>query len=99
MPLKKLDRWLEAPAERRPVATSMATLDGYVAAIVAGPVSISPARRRRSPRTPACHHGFGNAVEAAYRRGDLFEKRRHLMNDWAQFSEGRRQLPGSHPIR
>jgi hypothetical protein len=28
-----------------------------------------------------------NAVEAAYRRGDLFEKRRHLINDWAAFCE------------
>ena len=33
----------------------------------------------------ALAHTIGNAVEAAYRRGDLFEKRRHLMNDWAQF--------------
>ena len=32
-------------------------------------------------------HAIGNAVEAAYRRGDLFEKRRHLMNDWAAFCE------------
>jgi hypothetical protein len=24
-------------------------------------------------------------VEAAYRRGDLFEKRRRLMNAWAEF--------------
>jgi integrase len=30
---------------------------------------------------------ISNAVEAAYRRGDLFEKRRHLMNDWAAFCE------------
>jgi integrase len=29
----------------------------------------------------ALAHTTGNAVEAAYRRGDLFEKRRHLMND------------------
>ena len=35
----------------------------------------------------ALAHTIGNAVEAAYRRGDLFEKRRHLMNDWAQFCE------------
>jgi hypothetical protein len=28
---------------------------------------------------------LGNAVEAAYRRGDLFEKRRALMNDWAHY--------------
>jgi integrase len=33
----------------------------------------------------ALAHTIGNAVEAAYRRGDLFEKRRYLMNDWAQF--------------
>src|SRR6476660_8334617 len=33
----------------------------------------------------ALAHTISNAVEAAYRRGDLFEKRRQLMNDWAQF--------------
>jgi uncharacterized protein len=42
MPLDELERWLQARAERRPVATNIATLDGYVAAIVAGPLSISP---------------------------------------------------------
>ena len=42
MPLDELERWLQARTERRPVATSIATLDDYVAAIVAGPVSISP---------------------------------------------------------
>src|SRR5580700_2120333 len=42
MSLAELERWLQARTERRPVATSIATLDGYVAAIVAGPVSISP---------------------------------------------------------
>ncbi len=33
----------------------------------------------------ALAHVIGNSVEAAYRRGDLFEKRRALMNDWAKF--------------
>src|SRR4029077_11122674 len=42
MSLVQLERWLRDRAERRPVATSMPVLDGYVAAIVAGPVSISP---------------------------------------------------------
>src|SRR6266481_311987 len=42
MSLAELERWLRDRAGRRPVATSIATLDGYVAAIVAGPVSISP---------------------------------------------------------
>jgi integrase len=31
----------------------------------------------------ALAHTIGNAVERAYRRGDLFEKRRRLMADWA----------------
>jgi integrase len=33
----------------------------------------------------ALAHAVGNAVEAAYRRGDLFEKRRRLMEDWAKY--------------
>ncbi|WP_420636173.1 hypothetical protein [Candidatus Palauibacter sp.] len=31
-----------------------------------------------------------NRVEAAYRRTDLSERRRRLMNDWAAYSGGRR---------
>lgn len=31
----------------------------------------------------ALAHTIGNKVEAAYRRGDLFEKRKLLMDDWA----------------
>jgi integrase len=33
----------------------------------------------------ALAHAVGSKVEAAYRRGDLFEKRRRLMADWATF--------------
>lgn len=33
----------------------------------------------------ALAHIVGNRVEAAYRRGDLFEKRRRLMADWATY--------------
>lgn len=33
----------------------------------------------------ALAHAIGDKVEAAYRRGDLFEKRRFMMADWAQF--------------
>jgi integrase len=36
-------------------------------------------------REMALAHAIGNDTEAAYRRGDLFEKRRQLMNDWAMF--------------
>lgn len=32
----------------------------------------------------ALAHMVGDKVEAAYRRGDLFEKRRRMMNDWAK---------------
>lgn len=36
----------------------------------------------------ALAHTIGNKVEAAYRRGDLFEKRQQMMADWAAFCCG-----------
>src|SRR4029079_2843708 len=33
----------------------------------------------------ALAHAISNGVEAAYRRGDLFEKRQRLMSEWAAF--------------
>lgn len=36
----------------------------------------------------ALAHTVGNKVEAAYRRGDLFAKRKQLMQDWAQYAMG-----------
>lgn len=33
----------------------------------------------------ALAHAIGSKVEAAYRRGDMFERRRKLMDEWAQF--------------
>ncbi len=35
----------------------------------------------------ALAHTVGDKVEAAYHRGDLFQKRRQLMEGWARFSE------------
>lgn len=35
----------------------------------------------------ALAHAISDEVEAAYRRGDLFEKRRRLMLDWAKYCE------------
>ena len=35
----------------------------------------------------ALAHAIPSAVEAAYRRGDLFEKRKALMDDWATYLE------------
>ena len=37
----------------------------------------------------ALAHTIGNKAEAAYRRGDLFDKRRKLMDAWAAFCEPR----------
>ncbi|WP_375157676.1 tyrosine-type recombinase/integrase [Bradyrhizobium sp. RDT46] len=49
----------------------------------------------------ALAHTVGNKVEAAYRRGDLFEKRRKLLNQWSQYCS--RLSAGEngsvHPIR
>jgi hypothetical protein len=38
----------------------------------------------------ALAHTIANKAEAAYRRGDIFEKRRKLMDAWAHYccSEG-----------
>lgn len=42
MPHDELDRWLRERTAPRPVANSIAMLDGYVTAIVAGPVTYEP---------------------------------------------------------
>jgi integrase len=44
----------------------------------------------------ALAHAIGDKVEAAYRRGDLFEKRRRMMNDWAAFCG--KVAPGSGEV-
>ena len=35
----------------------------------------------------ALAHGLPNATEAAYARGTMFDKRRHLMDDWARYCD------------
>jgi integrase len=37
----------------------------------------------------ALAHRISNAVEASYRRGDMVEKRRKMMSDWADFLTGK----------
>ena len=37
----------------------------------------------------ALAHKISNAVEASYRRGDMIEKRRRMMGDWADFIGGK----------
>jgi len=39
-------------------------------------------------REMALAHAVGDKVEAAYRRGDLFQKRRELAEAWAQYCDG-----------
>jgi integrase len=46
------------------------------------------AERTHLPREVAEHalaHSLPDKVEAAYRRGDLFDKRRQMMDAWAKF--------------
>ena len=48
----------------------------------------------------ALAHAIENKVERAYRRGDLFDKRRRLMDDWATYcSNGLGNGAGVTPIR
>jgi integrase len=47
----------------------------------------------------ALAHAISNGVEAAYRRGDLFDKRRRLMTDWARYCATERTANGATPIR
>jgi integrase len=45
----------------------------------------------------ALAHTIPSAVEAAYRRGDLFKKRRRLMNQWADYCGKSEKTPISSP--
>lgn len=47
----------------------------------------------------ALAHAVGDKVEAAYRRGDLFDKRRRLMDDWARYCAQRLTSAEATPIR
>lgn len=47
----------------------------------------------------ALAHTIGDKVEAAYRRGDLFEKRTRMMAEWARFCETTTAAASVVPIR
>ena len=47
----------------------------------------------------ALAHTVTNKVEAAYRRGDLFEKRRRLMDAWAAFCSAPKAAGKIVPMR
>jgi hypothetical protein len=43
-------------------------------------------------------HAVGDKVEAAYRRGDLLQKRFDLMNSWARFVLSAEQPGGNNVV-
>lgn len=47
----------------------------------------------------ALAHAIGNKVEAAYRRGDLFDKRTRMMEEWARFCDKPQVGASVVPIR
>ena len=47
----------------------------------------------------ALAHVVRNKVEAAYRRTDLFERRRRLMDDWAAYLADKSRDPEAEPAR
>ena len=47
----------------------------------------------------ALAHTLGDSVEAAYRRGDLMDKRRRLMEDWASYCDRPPTVGKVVPIR
>lgn len=60
------------------------------------------AERTNYPRDVAemaLAHTIGDKVEAAYRRGDLFEKRRRMMREWGKFAGKVEQLATVTPIK
>ncbi|MCT8159995.1 tyrosine-type recombinase/integrase [Pseudoruegeria sp. SHC-113] len=46
------------------------------------------ARVDRAVAEAALHHAYGDKVERAYARSDLFERRRDLMDAWGRFAAG-----------
>lgn len=44
-------------------------------------------------------HTEGDKVVAAYRRGDMFEKRRRLMNDWANFCDATAEKQSGNVVK
>jgi hypothetical protein len=46
----------------------------------------------------ALAHAIGDKTEEAYRRGDLFEKRRRLMLEWAKYCDTPRRTGKVVPI-
>ena len=61
---------------RYPRSTHRSTFRNWGAERVAFPREVAEA---------VLAHAIGDKVEAAYRRGDLFEKRCRLMDEWARF--------------
>lgn len=52
-------------------------------------------RHQREVAEAALAHTLESKVEGAYQRGDLLDKRRVLMQDWAEFCSRKVELPGA----
>jgi integrase len=50
-------------------------------------------------REMALAHALGGKTQASYQRGDLFERRRSLMNDWAKFIDTEPSSAKVHKLR
>ncbi|CAB3754568.1 hypothetical protein B7G54_12030 [Burkholderia puraquae] len=72
--------WVDPKQDNRPIVVHgfRSTFSDWAAEMTAWP---------RDLREMALAHTIDNKVEAAYRRGDLFEKRRRLMDEWAAYCE------------
>jgi integrase len=60
------------------------------------------AEQTNSPREVAemaLGHTVSNQVEAAYRRGDLFDKRQKLMQEWAEYCASSKAVDKIVPLR
>ena len=60
------------------------------------------AERTNTPsevREMALAHVVGDRVEAAYRRGDLFEKRREVMAAWGRYAGGGASVVNLEDVR
>ena len=82
--------WVDARSRRPAVPHGLrSTFRDYVSERTDYPGEIAEA---------ALAHAVGDKVEAAYRRGNLLDKRREMMRDWAVFLSGATHAPSQTPL-
>jgi hypothetical protein len=75
---RRCSRWLSASGRTPPCTAFDRALQDWAAERTNFPREVVEA---------ALAHALADKVEAAYRRSDLFEKRRRLMNEWARYCD------------